>query len=155
MIIDGLLIFEPVAGTAITVTAVSTNVIDLSVARDVGIGDNPAMKIAMYIKAAFTAAGAGTLQVQAQGAPDNGAGAPGTFVTLAESRAYSLAELALGNRIFPIDWPSQGVDLVTHRFLRLNYIVATGPMTAGSIFAALVLDRQESPQYPAGVTISN
>ena len=56
MILDGLLSFTTV-GTpqAITVTAVSNNILDLAALRDVGIGDNPAMKLAIFISETFTA----------------------------------------------------------------------------------------------------
>ena len=41
------------------------------------------------------------------------------------------------------------------RYLRLNYVVATGPMLTGSINAQLVLDAQSTRQYPAGINITN
>jgi hypothetical protein len=43
MIIDGLLVFD--SNLALTSTQTSTNVIDLVNARDVGVGDAPAMKL--------------------------------------------------------------------------------------------------------------
>lgn len=157
MILDGLLSFNTV-GTpqAITATAASDNVLDLKVGRDIGVGDDPAMKLAIYVTTTFTAGGAATLTIQAQGAPDN-AGVPGTYVTYAESRAYALADLVAGAKLFPIDWPHRDPShaVTLPRFLRLNYVVATGPMTAGALDAKLVLDRQDSTIYPAGLVIQN
>ena len=158
MILDSLLMFStPASPQAVTVTAASTNIIDLLNPRDMGIGDDPALKLAIYITTAFTAAGAATLQVQFQGAPDNGSGLPGTYVTYAESATYAVADLSVGRKLLPIDVPHRDLTLTTTfpRFYRLNYIVATGPMTAGALVAGIVLDRQDASQYPAGLTITN
>ena len=148
MIIDGLLQFDAPL-SAITVTRVSTNVIDLLNFRDIGYG-NPAMWLWLGVNAAFTAGGAGTLQVQLQGSVDNA-----TYVTLAETRAFSIAELTPIAPLIVMAWPTVPGQTITPRYLRLNYIVATGPMTAGSVNAQLVLDPQFAKLYPAGVTISN
>lgn len=158
MILDGNLMFStPASPQAITVTAASTNIIDLLNPRDLGIGDDPALKLACLVTTAFTAGGAATLTVQFQGAPDNGSGAPGTYVTYAESRAYAVAELLLGSKLLPIDVPHRDPTLLVTfpRFYRLNYVVATGPMTAGAIVAGIVIDRQDSAQYPAGLVVAN
>lgn len=157
MIIDGLLQFDP-ALSAITVTRASTNVIDLLAQRDIGGGDAPPMFCAVYVSAAFTAAGAGTLVVQAQGSFDNA-----TYYTYLESRAFSIAELTPIGKMFAFAWPSvpvplpgsTGISGALPRYLRLNYVVATGPMTAGSVSAQLVLDVQNQRQYPAGLVITN
>ena len=45
-------------------------------ARDLGIGDNPALKLSALVTTAIT--GGTSLQLQLQGAPDNGSGAPGS-----------------------------------------------------------------------------
>lgn len=158
MILDRLLCFSaPSAPQAITVTAPSTDIIDLLNPRDMGIGDNPALKLAIFITTAFAAAGAATLTVAFQGAPDNGSGAPGTYVDYALSRAYPVAELLVGRKLLPIDLPHRDESLIVTfpRFYRLNYTVATGPMTAGAIVAAVVIDRHDASQYPAGLTITN
>src|SRR5882762_5252782 len=114
MILDGLLQFDSalvfVAGTTGAIgTNVSTNVIDLGItsgipssasgggARDIGIGDDPAMKLLVQVTTTFTSGGAGTLQVALQGAVDNGAGAPAAFSTWWTSPAYALATLNAGS----------------------------------------------------------
>jgi hypothetical protein len=156
MIIDGLLQFDP-ALSAITVTRVSTNVIDLLNARDIGDGINPPMLCTVGVNAAFTAGGAGTLQIQAQGSVDNV-----TYFTYLESRAFSIAELTPIGRLITFAWPAVPVGNAAltgsgalPRYLRLNYIVATGPMLTGSVNAQLVLDAQSTRQYPAGINITN
>lgn len=157
MILDGLLSFNTV-GTpqAITATAVSDNIIDLLNPRDMGIGDDPALKLALYVTTAFVSAGGATLQVQFQGAP-NSSGSPGTYVVYAESRAYAVADLIQGVKVLPIDLPHRDPTLLVTfpRFYRINYVVAVSTFSAGAIDAKLVLDRQDSPQYPAGLTITN
>lgn len=169
MILDKLLEFDP-AGTAITATAASTNIFDLAgpgipanaakPGRDMGIaGAGVALKIMVAVQQTFTAGGAATLNVQAQGAPDNGAGAPGAYVTYAETGVLALAQLVVGNRIFDSDWPRPIPTPITPallpRFIRLNYVVATGPMTAGTVQAELVLGRDDPVYYPAGFTVAN
>lgn len=158
MIIDGLLQFDP-ALSAITVSRVSTNVIDLLAQRDIGDGAHPAMYLAVGVNAAFTAGGAGTLQIQMQGSVDNA-----TYYTYAETRAFSIAELTPIGRLFVAAWPAVPVPSASPlaansgalpRYLRLNYIVATGPMLTGSVNAQLVLDAQSQRQYPAGIVITN
>jgi len=151
MILDGLLVFDA-SGTTITTTAVSTNVIDLGVARDLGIGDNPALKIAIYVNTTFTSTAAATLQVQVQGSTDNS-----NFTVMAESRAYAIADLVAGSKLLPIDLPAVGGAQALPRYLRLNYVGGTATFTLGKLSAYLVLDRQDSmpPTYPPGVVITN
>ena len=156
MIIDGLLQFDP--PTAITVTRVSTNVIDLLNFRDIGESLPPAMQVYVGVTTLFTSGGGtGTLQIQCQGSVDNV-----SYFTYAESRAFTTAELAVVGRMFVLPWPAVPVPTAAltgasalPRYLRLNYVVANGPMTAGAASAQLVLDAQSQRQYPAGVVISN
>lgn len=157
MIEDGALQFSGTAGVAgstdapTTGTQQSTNVIDLVNARDMGIGDDPAMKLLCVVKTAFTA---GTsLQVQFQGAPDN-AGVPGTWTTYAESAALVEADLIVGRYLLPIDVPRPPPGVPLPRFYRLQYVSA-GTHSTGGIHAALVLDRQDYVNYPPGITVSN
>ena len=157
MIIDGLLQFDP-ALSAITVTRVSTNTIDLLAQRDLGEDTSPSMLLYVGVNAAFTAGGAATLVVQLQGSSDNT-----NWFTYAETRAFTITELTPIGRLLVMAWPSVPVGVpgtgniagAAPRYLRLNYVVATGPMTAGSVNAQLVLDAQSTRQYPAGIVITN
>lgn len=173
MLLDKLYEFDP-AGTLITVTAPSTNVLDLHGAtllpafsatvlpgRDMGIGASGGVvpRLMIVTQAAFTAAGAATLNLQFQGAPDNGAGVPGAYVTYAETGVIAKATLVNGVRIFDIDWPRVLTTPVAPanlpRFVRLNYVVATGPFQTGSVQAEVVLGRDDQMNYPAGATVAN
>lgn len=149
MIIDGLLQFDP-SLSAITVTRVSTNVIDLLAQRDIGGQMSPAMWLAVGVNAAFTAGGAATLVIQMQGSVDNV-----TYTTYGETRSLAIADLTPVGRLLIASWPMRLAADAKPRYLRLNYVVATGPMTAGSVNAQLVLDAQQYDQYPAGINITN
>jgi hypothetical protein len=147
MILDGTLLFD--SGVAVTATAVSTNVVDLVNPRD--LGNDPEMKVELVVTAAMLSAGATTLQVQFQGSTDNS-----TYTTYAESPAIAKASLTAGARsLLPINLPSPGPGVALPRYLRLNYIVATGPFTAGNLTAFLVLDKQMNITYPPGIAIAN
>jgi len=157
LIIDGALQFSGTAGTAgspdvpTTGTQQSTNVVDLVNARDMGIGDDPALKLLCVVKTAFTA---GTsLQVQFQGAPDN-AGVPGTWTTYAESAAVVEADLLAGRYLLPMDIPRPPPGVALPRFYRLQYVSA-GTHSTGGVYAALVLDRADYVGYPPGITVPN
>jgi hypothetical protein len=129
---------------------------NLQGARDLGIGDSPALKINCQVVTAFTSGGAGTMSVALQGAPDNGSAAPGAYTTWFVSPVYALATLAVvGANLLPMDLPRPPAGIGMPRFLRLLYTVAGATMTAGSVASQLVLDRQDYVNYPAGLAITN
>jgi hypothetical protein len=179
LILDGLLCFTSLAGggsgagdSPTTGTQVSTNSLDLGLvagiptsangggARDIGIGDDPAMKILVQVTTAFL--GGTSLQVNIQGAPDNGAGAAGAFTIMASGPVVVLANLAVGTRLFDNDMPRPAPSQALPRFIQLGY-VNVGTFTAGVIKGFLVLDRMDIVEqsnatmggYPAGVTVAN
>lgn len=182
MILDSLLQFSSAQSLAIAIgTAPSTNVIDFGLgtaaspaipsdangggARDMGIGDDPALKLLVQISTAATSGGAGTLAISLQGAPDDGTGAPGTFVSWWTSPAYTLAQMAAGARLLDIDFPRPPQGAPIPRFVRLLYTVAGANLTGGAIQSYVVLDRDDQPYlgtdnsiiggYPAGINIAN
>ena len=151
MILDALLQFDA-SGTTLTTTATSTNVIDLGAPRDLGYGDDPSLEIAIFVGTTFTSTAAATLQIQVQGSTDNS-----NFTVMAESRAYAIADLTAGTKLFPIALPAAGGAQAIPRYLRLNYVGGVATFTTGKLGAWLVLDRQDSmpPTYPPGIAISN
>lgn len=161
MFIDGALQFSGTAGTAgspdspTTGTQVSNNVIDLLNARDMGIGDDPALKLLVEVTVAF--AGGTSLQVNLQSSPDNS-----TFTTAVSGPVVAEANLIVGTYLLAVDWPRPAPGLALPRYWRLQY-VTVGTHTAGSLFASIVLDREDQvwssagqfSGYPPGITISN
>jgi len=173
MILDGLLQFTAAAGDSPTATAVSTNVIDFHMAgipvlasgqgaRDMGIGDDPALKLLVQVTTAFT--GLTSLQVALQGAQDDGTGNPGAFTTWWTGPATLLASLTAGARLYDMDFPRPPAGVPVPRFVRLNFVIA-GTGTGGTLKAFIVLDRHDQMYnasannvlggYPAGVTVAN
>jgi hypothetical protein len=173
MILDGLLQFSGVNGDSPTATAVSTNIIDLHLvgipvlasgqgARDMGIGDDPALKLLVLVTTAFT--GLTSLAVALQGATDNGAGAPAAFTTWWTGPATALASLTAGARLYDMDMPRPPAGVAVPRFLQMQYTIA-GTGTGGVIKAYIVIDRHDQMYnatnnaihggYPAGINITN
>lgn len=181
MILDNFLMFDPPASPAALAQVqgayVSGNIIDLHMAgipvlanlqgaRDMGIGDNPALKMLVQVATAFTSAGAATLQIALQGAPDNGSGVPGSYATWWLSPAYALATIAVaGARLYDMDMPRPPAGIAIPRFLRMAYIIGGATTTAGTVISGIVLDRFDQPYsstgnavnggYPAGLNVAN
>lgn len=137
---------------AITSTAASTNVLDLLIARDIGVGDT--QEINVYTVAAFTSGGTPTLQVSLQGSVDNA-----TFYDINMSPVIAMSALVAGTHIFAVPMARlfqpnmQAVGMP--RYIRLNYVVASGPFTGGTINAWIGadLDRQAYYTYPRNYTV--
>lgn len=182
MILDRLLRFSNAQTAAIAVgTAVSTDVVDFGLgttanpaiptnaqgggARDMGVGDAPALKFVVQVITTVTSGGAGTLSVTIQGAPDNGAGVPGAYTSWWTSPAYALATMVAGARLLNMDLPRPPAGVAVPRFIQLLYTVAVANLTGGTISAYLVLDRDDQMYnstannvlggYPAGLNVAN
>jgi hypothetical protein len=156
-----------------TGTQNSSNTIDLHMAgipvlanlqgaRDIGIGDGPALNLLIQVVTTLT--GGTSLQVVLQGAPDNGSGAPGAFTNWWASPVYVEATLVQGARLYDMDMPRPPAGVGIPRFLRLGY-VSVGTHGAGAIGGWIVVDRMDQMYnstsnaipggYPAGITIAN
>src|SRR3990167_1413897 len=136
MILDKTLLFSD--AQAITVTAASTNVIDLGVDRDLGQSD---IDVLIQVLTAFTAAGAATLTIALQTDNDEAFGSPTVLYT---SAAIAVASLVVGFNPFKLKLPQ-----TTERYLRLSFTVTTGPMTAGALTAGLITGRHDARVYDA------
>ena len=145
MLIDKQNQFSADAGDSPTATGstASTNIIDLGVARDIGGAVTDQLMLLCEVVTAFTSGGSATLQVQFQTAPDNGSGSPGSWSILSQSDAIAVASLVQGYKFLPGELPGG-----TQRFIRLNYAIGTGVMTAGTLKAALVPSLDVQPVYP-------
>ena len=193
MILDGQLLFTggtalpnngPTIGQAITATATSTNIIDLAIAntsawappsqtspstqpfRDIGIGDDPAMKLLVLAVTTFTT-GNGNFTVSLQGAPDNGSGGTGAFATYYTTPNYTIAgsTLVAGSRLMDMDVPRPPQGLPEPRFLQLVFTNSGTNFATATVVGAIVLDRADQVYnatnnaiwggYAPGVVVAN
>jgi hypothetical protein len=129
---------------AITVTAVSTNTHD-NHGADLGRGEP--MQVTFLITESFAATGAGTLTISLLTDDNTGFSSAQTVWT---STALALAALTAGTFIYAALPP--GVE----RYLRANYGVGTGPMTAGKITAAVSPRmREDSAKFYPQAAVAN
>lgn len=154
-----------------TGTETASNIIDLGVtsgvpssangggARDIGIGDDPAMKLSVIVTTAIT--GGTSLALSLAGAPDNGSGSPGSYTVMWQSPAAVVeASLVAGAQLANVDVPRTVQGQALPRFLRLQFI-SVGLHSAGAVQAQIVLDRDDQVYttayggYPAGITVAN
>lgn len=185
MILDGLLTFTGTSNGATggitsgsqtdsptTGTQAASNIIDLGVlsgvpssangggARDLGVGDDPALKLSAIVTTALT--GGTSIQLQLQGAPDNGSGAAGAYTTMWTGPVVVEANLVAGAQLANIDVPRPVPGQAVPRFLKLNFI-SVGTHSAGAVEAQIVLDRDDQiigtggaySGYPSGITVAN
>lgn len=127
---------------AITASADSTNVIDLgapgtpyggAAALNQDIGKGAPIPILAQVTTAMAAAGAATLEVIISTGSTTALG-----TTIASSGAIPKATLVAGYQI-PIQvLPNQIVE----RYLGIEYVVTTGPMTAGNVTAGITMGNQ-------------
>ena len=161
MILDRNMMFDGGAtGTfaAITVTRDSTDIIDVGIAGQIGNARDLAVGSNLYLLVISNRAFAGgtSVQISFQGAPDNGSGAEGTYVTYAQTPAITLAQLNTApGMLFPIQLPRPPHGgLALPRFYKLVYTVV-GAFTLGAVMAGLVLNRDDVNYYPSGLNVAN
>ena len=119
---------------AITATAPSTNVIDMGPVTNRGM-TGPGPKIEFTVGTTFTAAGAATLTIQIR--TSDSADMSGATV-IDSSQAIAVADLAAGKGVpyYPM------IPVNAKRYVDLNYVVGTGPFTAGTLTARGTADLQ-------------
>lgn len=146
MITDSLLALS--AAQAVTATANSTNVIDLSQARDVGEGTD--LICDFRVNTAFTAGGSATMTAAVV---VSAAAALTTPTTIASTSAIPVASLVSGYN-FALKL-NQLIASLGLRYLGVIYTIATGPMTAGAISANIVTNVADGQKdYPSGFVVA-
>lgn len=130
----------------VTSTAVSTDSIDLSQARDIGEGQDLFMHFT--VTEAVTAAGAATVEFQVIGSANSNLS---SGVVIGSSGPIGKASLIVGARVAVRINPQIGSN--AYRYLGANYSVATGPLTAGKFTADVVYDIQDNKVYSSGFAI--
>lgn len=144
MLTDAQLVLS--AGQAITsaTTYTSTNIIDLTVARDTG-----GMELEAVVQVGTAFAGGTNVTVQLVTSANSDLSS-GTVIT--QSPAYATAALTAGTEIFrtEIPWSLIGAQ---QRYLGFYY-VSTGTYTTGTLWSELVLDRLARVPYPSGLAVA-
>ncbi|MCK8788013.1 hypothetical protein M0638_27020 [Roseomonas sp. NAR14] len=135
-IMDALNTFDN--AMALTVSRASTDTMDLGVSRDIGITETPLLLLFQFTTLP-TAAGAATVQVDLQTSPDNS-----TWTTIQSSGPVAYTAFTARD-------PAGGIRMAvtgpTQRYVRCNYTIAAGPLTAGAVTASLVRDRDMQRFY--------
>lgn len=125
-------------------TGASTNVVDLSIARDIGTGKQ--VWCVAVVTTAFTDGGSdSTMAVKLQTDNDEAFGS----ATDAQALGTFAALSAAGTRIaVPI-----GPNILNERYARLYYTVANGDLTTGKFTSFLCTDLQQWVAYANAYTI--
>ena len=136
MFIDKLL--QVSAAQVVTATAVSTDVIDFGQASpDIGIVGPGGLYMVVTVSEAAAAAGAATVTISVQDSADNS-----SFADVAVTAAIPKASLPAGAQVV-IPMPTK-----MRRYCRVNYAIATGPLTAGKFSAQVVAGFQQNTPKP-------
>lgn len=134
MIIDAFLQLS--SAQAVTASTVSTNTLDLSVARDVGPGEG--MSVVVTVDESFATATSVQIQVISSAAI-----ALTSATVLIETPAIVIANLTAGRRPIVIRMPQTIVTALGQRYLGLNYVIAGANATAGKFTANIVHGLQD------------
>jgi hypothetical protein len=145
MIEDKQLMFSE--AQAITATANSTNVVDASVVRNLGVGQP--LYIFILVTEAFTDTGSDSTVAVSLVTDDNAA--LSSVATVAS--IVTLAALTAAGTLHFYRLP---VALATpyERYIALAYTVANGNLTTGKITAGIISDIQRWAAYGSGFSIS-
>ncbi len=113
----------------------------------VNLGSGACIPLLVQVVEDFAAAGAATLEVQLQTSEDEAFATPADIVTVVSSGPIPVDKLKAGFRLTPTEFIPDGVGFegVTKRYMRLNYVVAAGPFTAGQVVAGVVYGTQTNP----------
>ena len=121
---------------AVTASAASTDVIDFGQTNpNTGMPDH--MDLSITVDETVTAAGAATVVFSIQDSADNSA-----FADIIALPAIGKAALAIGAQV-TIPMPK-----LHRRYVRVNYTVGTGPLTAGRFSAQFVTGLQLNTPTP-------
>jgi hypothetical protein len=124
---------------AITVNAVSTDVIDAGATKNAAIGRDLGGGTQLFMEICVTATmtGAGTLAIALQDSADNS-----SFADVLTLPPIAFGSLVVGTRLY-IPLPAK-----MRRYIRNNYTIASGPFTGGTLSAQVVDGMTVERAYP-------
>lgn len=130
---------------ALTTTAVSTDTIDLSIARDIGEGNE------LYMNFAMTTALAGGTSVKFEVIGATNAALSSGVVVLGSSDAVVTADLVAGKNVAVRINPQ--IASTGQRYLGARYTIS-GTYTSGAVTADVVMNVQDGKKfYASGFTV--
>jgi hypothetical protein len=112
---------------AVTASAPSTNVIDLSKAKSLGASGTP-LYVDVRVGTGLGSSGSATIDVALQGSNTEGSG----YVNLLAAAQFAVAAGVAGLSILKTPLPAQAVK---YRYLRVNYTIGTANLNAGTFNA--------------------
>ncbi len=143
------------AGVGTTVTNIWGNSTLPGQADGLSVG-MPQPYIAVIVGTAFTTGSSATMTIQFQGAPDDGSGGAGTYLTYAQTGDITAAQATAGAELCRLPFVPPFPLNHRPRFLRLNFAIPSGvDWTAGTIASAYVVgtrDDQYMLQQPRNYT---
>ena len=150
MLTDALLQLS--SAQAVTASAVSTNTIDLSQSRDIGTGED--LYANFTVDETVTAAGAATVTFQVITSAAADLSSP---TVLVQSGAIPKADLPAGRKPISICIPPSALlaQPIGQRYFGVNYLIATGPLTAGKFSCCIGNSEVASAvYYPSGFSVA-
>jgi hypothetical protein len=145
MYVDRLLRLS--AAQAITGSAVSTDVLDLKIARDIGTGEE--LYLVTIVDTAMTDAGSdSTVTPTLQGSDAEAFGSGVEDLALFTIPAVTAAGKMFVARLAP------GAAPLQKRYVRLNYVVANGNLTTGAFTSFITKDIQMYKSYKSASVVS-
>lgn len=127
----------------VTTTALADGIKDLGTQTPDFGGGNFSPWLIVGVTEAVAAAGAATVNIQVIESDNADLSSPSVIV---ETGAVSKDDLVAGHEALAIRLPGG----TRKRYLGINYVVATGPLTAGKFNAFITLDRQMIKHYNRG-----
>lgn len=131
---------------ALTTTAFSTNTIDLTNARDLGIGDND-LELVIMVNTAMT--GGTSCQFAYVTSANADLSTPNVIV---QTPAIVAASLTAGSEWLRVQIPALSLTAQMQRYIGVQYTIV-GAFGAGTVTAGIVLDRQGIVYYPSGLNM--
>jgi len=137
----------------VTATAISTNVIDLTLGQSglttIDIGSGEPIWLTIVVSGVVTASGSATVTFSLES--DSTADLATSATVHWTSAAIGKATLVAGYEVVKMRLPIGSYE----RYLGVRYTVATGPLTSVSSFSAyLSKDVQNERNYQAGYTVA-